>query len=107
MPHFARKSVLEQIRSDVAALERTPNYPIVAAELLLTDFEQVHQRLAEDRARAAAWLLALRLAGREGSPANVNPLTGEPFQVETIDRTVIVTKVLPDDEEYHVIAPSL
>jgi hypothetical protein len=106
LPYFARAPLLQRIRQELADLEQTPRYPLVAAERLLTDFEIVHRRLAADSARAEAWELAFRTAEGNLPSPNVNPLTSEPFFVERIDRSVAVSRFVPDDENQRVLVPT-
>ena len=95
-PYFERASTLTEIRHELAALEQSGDYPLVAGRLLLNDFETVHRRQAEDLARCVAWKAALAAAsGRPHSAPVANPLTGQPLQIQQTPTTVQIDGV-PD-----------
>ena len=99
-PYSQRAAVLQQIRSELAASEATADYPLVAGNVLLADFETGHRRQAEDFSRCQAWTLALGTTlGRETIAAPTNPLTGRPYQIERTPLSVTVADVIDGRDE--------
>jgi hypothetical protein len=83
-PYYRRKETLHEVETELRELEDTSQYPVIAAKLLLKDIALGHRLQAADRALCEAWALAL--AGSTGSAQpefGVNPLTGEPYKVQT------------------------
>jgi hypothetical protein len=100
LPYFQRAPVLQELRLELAALERRADYPLIAGRLLLSDFESAHLRQAEDRARCQGWEVALAAACQK-TPARTptNPITGKPLQVrETPQQVRVVGAVAARDE---------
>jgi hypothetical protein len=99
-PYFERVAVLQAIRQDLEAREATAEYPLVAGQLLLADFEAAHRRQAEDLSRIIAWRVALAAAiGDESSAPPANPYTGQPLVVDVSPAEIRVSGVLaPRDE---------
>jgi len=78
--YAARTAVLETIESDLRQKQDTPEFPLVAARLLLPGIGQGHLIQVQDRANCTAWALALAMAtGRDWSRYQLNPLTGKPY----------------------------
>ena len=103
-PYFERLAVLEKLRGELAAKEQSADYPLVAATLLLADFETAHRRQAEDLARCQAWLIALSTTlGQPPPAAPLNPLTGSPYTIERTPLSVTVSGVLPGRDEPCVV----
>ncbi|HEX5104960.1 MAG TPA: hypothetical protein VFV87_14170, partial [Pirellulaceae bacterium] len=91
-PYYQRAAVLNEIRGELAALEQTGDYPMVAGELLLGDFATGHRRQAEDLTRCTAVSTALLAAtGQPLAPAPLSCLTGQPIDIE---RTPLGIQVL-------------
>jgi hypothetical protein len=103
VPYYQRKETLASIRRDLTAREPSADYPLVAGELLLTDFETGHFRQAQDAARCQAWIAALS-AALELTPVTItSPVTGEPLQVEIDRQQVRVRGVMaPVDEPIEI-----
>jgi hypothetical protein len=103
-PFCERTTVLENIRGELVAKEQTADYPLVAATLLLADFETAHRRQAEDMARCQAWLIALGTAlGQPPPSVPTNPLTGSPYTIERTPLSVTVSGVLLGRDEPCVV----
>jgi hypothetical protein len=103
-PFCQRLAVLEQLRRELAAQEQSADYPLVAATLLLADFETAHRRQAEDLARCQAWLIALGTAlGQPPPQAPLNSLTGSAYTIERTPLSVTVSGVLPGRDEPCVV----
>jgi hypothetical protein len=80
-PYYERAAVFDAIDAELRSREDTPEYPLVAARLLLPKIRDGHAVQARDRANWQAWMLALALAtGRNPLPYRVNPLSGKPYQ---------------------------
>jgi hypothetical protein len=95
LPYYQRAQILREVRSDLAAREKTADYPLVAGLLLLSDFETGHRLQAADLARATAWKLALEtVTGRAPPSAPVNPLTGISLQSQVVAGRVHVQGAL-------------
>lgn len=99
-PFCERAKLLATIRQELAARESTQRYPIVAA-MLLADFEQAHQRQAEDFVRCVAWHAALQVALGQRDVADLPPsaLTGQPFVVDVTAERVRLSGVLLESDE--------
>jgi hypothetical protein len=81
-PYHERKEILAGIRRELAELERSSEYPLIAGQILLADLEKAHLLQAEDRAATTAWIAALASAsGRNLSALPVNPLTGKALEI--------------------------
>jgi hypothetical protein len=103
VPYYQRKETLAAIRRDLAAREQSADYPLIAAGLLLTDFETGHFRQAQDAARCQAWIAALAAAVEQTPVTITSPVTGEPLQVEIDSQQVRVRGVMaPVDEPIEV-----
>jgi hypothetical protein len=103
-PYCQRTTVLEKIRCELVAKEQSADYPLVAATLLLTDFETAHRLQAEDMSRCQGWLIALGAAlGQPPPSVPINPLTGSPYTVERTPLSVTVSGVLPGRDEACVV----
>jgi len=75
-PYFERVDLFSTIRDDLQAKRNLPEFPIVAARLLLPDIQKGQKMQAQDRANWEAWAVALAAAlGHESPPYSVNPLT--------------------------------
>jgi len=89
-PYYERKDVLRDIRKKLHQLRDTLQFPLVAAHILLEDFEEGHKMQARDRAVCEAWTLALASAtGRQPPRLQTNPYTGQPYRVVR-DKTRVV-----------------
>jgi hypothetical protein len=109
-PFYARTEAFAAIRQDLQEKRNSPEFPIVAARLLLVAIENGQAIQAQDRAACEAWALALALAaGRQRSTSAVNPLTGQPYQVAREQGVVLVWDVLPGDSRKNptVLVPDL
>ena len=83
LPYYERLPELRAIRRELAAREASADYPLVAGRLLLNDFETGHRRQAEDLALMLGWKVALQHATSRAAPElAINPLTGEPLEME-------------------------
>jgi len=97
-----RTELVAQVRKELKAQRDSPDYALVADRLLLDGLENALRLQAADRARTAAWGLALDLATGKKSPYQVNPLTERPYRVQRDSDKVSVwlddksTQTLPD-----------
>jgi len=97
-PYYTRAELFEGIRLDLHEKRNSPEFPVVAARLLLVDIEKGQAIQAQDRAACEAWALALALAsGGQQPDYRINPLSGEPYQVERQQGVITVWGVLPGD----------
>jgi hypothetical protein len=81
-PYHTRVGVFEEIRGDLHDKRNSPDFPVIAGRLLLSNIEKGHVIQARDRANCEAWALATALAsGLDPPPADINPLTGRPYRV--------------------------
>jgi hypothetical protein len=93
-PYCARAEVFQAILTDLHVKRNTPEFPLVAGRLLLVDIEKGHVIQARDRANCEAWALMRALAtGRKAPPYQVNPLTGEKYEVERREGRITVSNV--------------
>ena len=92
LPYHQRASVAEEILAEADAKANSPDYPLVAARLLLPGIGRGLRMQAEDRAAVEAWAAALDAAlGRPVSHA-VNPLTGKKYQISRQKEQVSVLR---------------
>ncbi|MFZ5832061.1 MAG: hypothetical protein ACOY3P_18410 [Planctomycetota bacterium] len=90
-PYYRRIPMFNELDQELARLKDTPEYPLVAARLLLADVCAGHEVQARDRANWEAWALGLSAAlGKPAPPFAVNPLTGEPYGVQPEKALVVV-----------------
>ena len=109
-PYYARAEMFERIRQDLQEKRNAPDFPVVAARLLLIDVEKGQAIQARDRALCEAWALALALAaGRDRPDYRLNPVSGEPYEVDRRQGVVTVSDVLPGDapDDPTVLVPDL
>lgn len=89
-PYYRRRAVFDEIDRQLAALEATDGYPLVAGKILLADVQKGHLVQARDRANWEGWSCALTAALGENVPDRTNPLTGQPYRIERDDGRVVV-----------------
>lgn len=81
-PYYKRAAVFEAIREQLHEQRNSPEFPVVAARLLLPGVEKGHAIQARDRASCEAWALALaQAAGRQAPPYQISPLTGSRYEI--------------------------
>jgi len=81
-PYYLRRAVIDEIQRDLVGKMESPQFPLIAARLLLADNLTDYRLLAEDRASCEAWAMALVAAIGSVAPEYVtNPLTGEAYQL--------------------------
>ena len=96
-PYFEREKTLSAIWEQLQEARNQPQFPVVAARLLLVDIEQGLAWQARDRAGCEAWALALAVAsGRDPPPYQVSPLRGEKYHLVVDDGLVTVRGAYPD-----------
>lgn len=109
-PFYVRTPLFDSIRRDLQEKRNSPEFPVVAARLLLVDIENGQALQAQDRANCEAWALGLALAsGAKRPDYRVNPVTGEEYEVERAQGVVMVWNVKPGDAADHpaVLVPDL
>ena len=95
-PYFEREKTLIGIREELQEGRNSPQFPLVAARLLLVDVDKGHALQARDRACCEAWALALAVAsGRQPPSYQVSPLWGGKYEVAVGDGLVTVCGALP------------
>lgn len=105
-PYFARRTVLRQLETDLAALRDSSVYPYVADQILLVDVARGQHLQALDRARVLAWRSALGLAtGSQDGQLPNNPVTGVPFVVDRFNSQILVDGIAPESGEPPVVVP--
>ncbi len=104
-PFYQRRETFVRLRLRLNELENTPHDPIVARRMLLGDIEPGQRIQAEDRAACEAWCLAVALAaGQSPPPYQVNPLSGDPYDVELLPgQTIVAAEGKPADPWYAAI----
>ena len=102
-PHFQRREMLAIVRRELADREQSADYPLVAARVLLTDFEAAHERQAVDAARCQAWLIALSAAvERPLQTGIISPVTGQPLVVESSPAIIRVRGILSGGDSFEI-----
>jgi hypothetical protein len=90
-PFYQRQATLDELRTQLGNLVDTPDDPFIARTMLLIDLETSLRLMAEDRARCEAWQLALTESdGVDGPDFEIDPLAGEPYDIEQRSDAVIV-----------------
>jgi hypothetical protein len=97
-PYPARLPEFAKIRSELADVQGTPSYPLVAGMLLLADFELVNQRQTEDLARVRSLRLAFQHARGDTAVTAENPLTGKMINAEISHEEIVVPAIPPGSE---------
>ena len=102
-PYHQRAATFAALRSELAELQKSAEYPLIADRLLLQGIEQGQQQQALDRAWMEAWSNALALAVADDEPAySVNTLTGREYGIEYEHGRVIVSRIDPHDFQSRV-----
>jgi hypothetical protein len=97
-PYFERQKTLIGIREELQEGRNSPQFPLVAARLLLVDMDKGHVLQARDRACCEAWALALAVAsGRQPPSYQVSPLWGGKYEVAVGDGLVTVCSARPNE----------
>lgn len=90
-PYYLRAELFDTIRDELQQMRNSPEFPVVAARLLLPDIRKLHVMQAQDRANWEAWSMALALATRRHlPPSQTNPLTGEKYQASKVENLTVV-----------------
>lgn len=93
-----------KIVDDLEQRETSPNYPIVAGQLLLREVDNALLLQTIDLARIRAWAVALAIALGEEPQNNLNPITGRPYFVTQTDKAVTV-RVVPEENDTEIKNP--
>ena len=99
-PYYQRQPLFDQIEAELEQIKSSPEFPVAAATLFLTDVRQGQQLQAKDRALAESWALALAIAADvKPPPLQQNPVTGRPYRVNREATRVTVWTGEPDDAQ--------
>ncbi len=91
MPYAERLNLASSMQAECESLRGTPQYPLVAGMILLTELENGIILQGEDKALWLALVTGLQQAHHvPRAEANVNPFTGEPFVMTVDDDSVQV-----------------
>lgn len=94
-PYYQRREAIAALQTRLRDSEPTAQYPLVAATILLVDFDEGQRRLAQERAACEGWAIALATAtGQPAPPFQHNPLTGELYRQEQEATRVLVSQAL-------------
>ncbi|HTN77217.1 MAG TPA: hypothetical protein VL096_18290 [Pirellulaceae bacterium] len=105
-PYHQRRELILKVNQHLKDTEQTPQYPLIAAKILLVDVEAGHRLQAEDRAACEGWLLALSAAlGEELPPYKNNPLTGVAYTLERDEGRILVHNALIGEPAEAIIVP--
>ncbi|PQO26618.1 hypothetical protein C5Y97_30030 [Blastopirellula marina] len=106
-PFYQRTELLAKLDAQLAALEGTNDYPVVAAQWLLVDVAQQQRIAARDKALSLAWNLAFDQAVSREPAAEIptNPLTGAPYQIRLEPERVTVAAVDGGGEDEILLLP--
>ena len=101
LPYYKRSDVAAKILAEAEAKANSPDYPLVAARLLLPNIDNGLHMQAEDRAAVAAWAAALDAALGRPVANSVDPVTGKKFQISRRKDKITVTQ--PSDGSQVII----
>ena len=107
-PYFERRVLLESLRLELHNRRQSPDYPFIAARVLLSDVHRGHETQARDRELFEAWDLALAYALDRTAPAyKTSPLSGREYLIDDNDGTTEVTLFSPirDNRTWSVVVP--
>jgi len=91
-PYHARTEQFRAIRAELHERRASPEFPLVAARLLLPDVWPAQHMQARDRANWEAWAVALTAATGAGpAPFEICPMSGKRYRVEKVGDDVFVT----------------
>lgn len=107
MPFFERRQRLAKIEHDLREIRNSPEFPLVAGRLLLTDLVAGHRAQAQDLAQCQAWYLALALASGAEPPSLIHPETGMAHAAENDGYRVLVRLAQSNGGEQTLIVPLL
>lgn len=109
LPFHERAAALRELERKVRSLEGTPEYPYVAAKILLPRLPAGHRRQGEDLANWLTWSVAFQAAlGTPGTTDILDPISGEPYVIALEDTRVVVRRPGKDGESHRVaIVPIL
>jgi hypothetical protein len=109
LPFFQRGEALAQLETELETRKQASDYPLVAGSLLLSDVAAIHRRLAEDRCRCEAWLIALAAANEQLlGPLPVCLLTGQPYELQADrEQVVLIAPGLPANEPVRIQRPGV
>ncbi len=97
LPYYRRTVSAAEILAAAAAKADSPEYPLVAAHLLLPDIDRGLRMQAEDRARVEALAAGLDAALERPIVYQTNPLTGKKYQIGRKNEQITVMR--PDGEK--------
>jgi hypothetical protein len=80
-PYHQRANMAKKILAEADAKANSPDYPLVAARLLLPNIDLGLRMQAEDRGAVEAWAAALDAALGRTVTNTVDPLTGKKYQI--------------------------
>lgn len=100
-PYYQRTKIFKKAMKHLENERDTKEHPFVADHILrVDDIQSAHQMMAQERAFAEAWALALAaVTGREPPSFKTNPLTGRPYRVEVEDHHVTVLNIRGEIDE--------
>ncbi|HYW78846.1 MAG TPA: hypothetical protein VE890_04680, partial [Thermoguttaceae bacterium] len=107
-PYFMRVTLFDDIYDEMQETRNSPEFPMVAARLLLPNIQQAQAIQAQDRANWEAWSLGLAAAiGKEPPAYTVNPLTGKKYELTTNEDQTVVGNFGSgeDDDNPSIIIP--
>jgi hypothetical protein len=99
-PYWQRQAKLRELDSELDDRRKTTAYPFVADRILEVDVQQGQRLQALDLARCQAYGLALAAAlGPLRATSNVNPLTGQTYEINRQEDCIVVAGVDPQHDE--------
>ncbi len=90
LPYYQRANVADEILAEAAAKSNSPDYPLVAARLLLPGINHGLRMQAEDRAITESWAVAIEAALGRTASYTVNPLSGKKYRIGRDKKQVLV-----------------
>ncbi|MBN2295433.1 MAG: hypothetical protein JXM70_23580 [Pirellulales bacterium] len=107
LPYYKRSQLADEILSQAAEKNNSPNYPLVADRLLLPNINHGLRMQAEDRANTESWAIALEAALAKPISYTINPLTGKKYRISRGKKQISVLEANGENEnpQAKVIVP--
>lgn len=105
-PYFEGKKVLNALDDQLTTANQLEKFPQISIEILLPNTLKALRRIADDRARCEAWVLAIARSLNTTPPEYVtNPETGYPYEVLSNETTIEVLGLSPEQWPHSIRVP--
>jgi hypothetical protein len=106
LPYWERRERLDQLSDELQQNRNAPEFPLIAAKILLIGIDEAMRQQARDRAACEGWLMALSLATNAEPPAfERSPHTGRAYAVEREEQRVLVRHARAGEPDEAIVLP--